>query len=173
VNEVNETEVSAELVQLIPLLMRKMHSSMRCHNENMVSAHYRLLTVLCKKPRTMSELAEMQAVSLATLSNTVAILVEKGWIRRVPSSEDRRIIRVEITELGKEKMVEIDVHLKTSLQKFLSVLSEDEMCQVGAGMGILHRLLSAEIQKNVLETPDCGHHERSVRGEPMEHIEHG
>lgn len=140
----NQSEVATEMVQMIPVLMRKVHGYMRCNNESMASAHFRLLAILAKRSMTMTELADKQAISTATMSNSVSTLVEKGWVKRMPSPQDRRIIMVEITDLGREKLHEIDGHLHSSIKNSLKALSAEDLEQVGTGLRILHKLLAAE-----------------------------
>jgi DNA-binding MarR family transcriptional regulator len=152
---VNNAEIASEVVQIIPLLMRNIHSYMRCHNEGMATAHFRLLTILDKRSRNMSELADMQAVSLATMSNSVAILVEKGWVIRISSPDDRRIVRIEITELGRQKLAEIGEHLQSNLSNFMTELSQDEMNIVGPALVILHRLLAKDFRGHPEQMSDC------------------
>lgn len=151
----NNAEIASEIVQIIPLLMRNIHSYMRCHDEGMATAHFRLLTILDKKSRNMSELADMQAVSLATMSNSVAILVEKGWVIRIPSPDDRRIVRIEITEIGRKKLVEIGGHLQSSISNFVSELPQEEMDIVGPALVILHRLLAKNFSGHFERATDC------------------
>lgn len=49
---------------------------------------------------TSAELAGTAKLDLARTSRTLSALCEKGWLRRLPDSEDRRVVRVEATEDG-------------------------------------------------------------------------
>ncbi len=49
----------------------------------------------------LSELALRQAVSLPTMSNSISVLVERGWVKRVPSPDDRRRVVLELTSEGR------------------------------------------------------------------------
>lgn len=51
-------------------------------------------------PLSQSELADRLAVEGATMVAMVDRLVKAGWVSREPSSEDRRIKRVVVTEAG-------------------------------------------------------------------------
>lgn len=52
--------------------------------------------------RTMSETAEQLRVTLGTLTTAVNRLVKKGYVDRLRSDSDRRIVFVKLTEKGEE-----------------------------------------------------------------------
>jgi MarR family 2-MHQ and catechol resistance regulon transcriptional repressor len=77
-------------------------------------------------PRMMRELAEHLNVAVNSVTSIVDHLEHKGLVRRQRSAEDRRVIRVEMTESGREiydSLVEIKLRLFRSM---LGVLTEDE-----------------------------------------------
>ncbi|WP_025140058.1 MarR family winged helix-turn-helix transcriptional regulator [Achromobacter sp. DH1f] len=49
---------------------------------------------------TSAELAAAAKLDLARTSRTLGALCEKGWLRRLPDSADRRVVRIEATEHG-------------------------------------------------------------------------
>ncbi len=54
------------------------------------------------KPLTMGNLSRILGVPFSTATRTVDWLVENGYVRRLADPEDRRVVRVELTEAGKE-----------------------------------------------------------------------
>ena len=52
-------------------------------------------------PMIMSELADNARLSLSTATGLIDALVSKGLVKRERSEEDRRIVRVELTETGR------------------------------------------------------------------------
>jgi DNA-binding MarR family transcriptional regulator len=53
------------------------------------------------EPRKMSEVAMALKITVGTLTISINRLVKKGYVRRVKSEEDRRIVIVDLTEKGK------------------------------------------------------------------------
>ena len=49
---------------------------------------------------TSAELAAAAKLDLARTSRTLGALCEKGWLRRLPDSADRRVVRIVATEHG-------------------------------------------------------------------------
>lgn len=77
-------------------------------------------------PRIMRELAEYLTVAVNSVTSIVDHLEKKGLVHRQRSEEDRRIIRVELTDPGREiyqSLVEVNRRLFRSM---LGALTKDE-----------------------------------------------
>jgi DNA-binding MarR family transcriptional regulator len=77
-------------------------------------------------PRMMRELAEHLAVAVNSMTSIVDGLERKKLVRRQRSSEDRRVVRVELTNAGREiyqSVVEVNLRLFRSM---LRALTQDE-----------------------------------------------
>lgn len=59
------------------------------------------LSVLLSGPKTLTELAEAEQVSPATISRIAAGLVRDGLARRIPNPADGRSARLEMTAAGR------------------------------------------------------------------------
>ncbi len=90
------------------------------------------------KPKNMTSVAKALSVTTGTLTISVNSLVKKGFVERVRSEEDRRVVLISLTEKGKqiyrkhqrfhEELVEsivkqLDDEEKVLLQKVLSNLN--------------------------------------------------
>lgn len=145
--------VARQFIELIPLLMRNMGSHMRCHGAGLVPAHFRMLGMLAKRSYNLSELAETQSVTPATMSNSVAILVERGLVERTPVANDRRVVQVCLTQSGREILAQVHRSLEVQVGKHFENISDDELATVGAGLRILNRVLSnSEAQPTPCDT---------------------
>jgi len=77
-------------------------------------------------PHMMRELAEFLTVAVNSVTNIVDNLEHKGLVRRLRSDEDRRVIRVELTDEGRVMYkASEDVNLRL-LRSMLGALTEDE-----------------------------------------------
>jgi MarR family 2-MHQ and catechol resistance regulon transcriptional repressor len=77
-------------------------------------------------PRMMRELAEHLAVAVNSMTSIVDGLERKKLVRRQRSVEDRRVVRVELTNAGREiyqSAVEVNLRLFRSM---LRALTQDE-----------------------------------------------
>ena len=53
------------------------------------------------EPRNMSTVARAMAVTVGTLTTTINNLVKKGYVSRVRSPEDKRVVLLSLTEKGR------------------------------------------------------------------------
>ena len=113
----------------------------------MAPAHFGLLGMLAHNPCSLSELAEQQEVTLATMSNSVNTLVERGWAQRASVPHDRRMIRVELTDEGRQMLIKSHQHLVERVSQLISSLSYEDLAQVQAGMVILQRVFDSSFVK--------------------------
>ena len=77
-------------------------------------------------PRMMRELAEHLTVAVNSMTSIVDSIERKGLVRRLRSDEDRRVIRVELTDAGRQiaqSLFEVNMRL---FRTMLGALTEDE-----------------------------------------------
>jgi len=139
--------VARKIVELIPLLMQNVAADLRCEGLSMAPAHFRLLGMLAHHPCNLSELAEKQEVTMATMSNSVNTLVERGWVQRIAVPHDRRMIMLELTPAGWEMLVKSHQHLVQRVDHLISQLTEEELEQIQDGMAILQRVFDNSLVK--------------------------
>lgn len=136
-----QENVSYQIVEIFPLILRFLHSEMRASAGGMGPSHFQLLGMLARRSCNLSEIAERQSVTMATISNSVNILVDRGWIQRIPVSHDRRMVRVVLTPTGKEVLDENQQRLENQVKKRLSELSTEDLDKLIYGLQILKRVL--------------------------------
>ena len=84
-------ESARDILEIIPLVMRTVAAELRSAGELPAPAHFGLLSILSEQPRTLTELAALQGVSLPTMSNSISAMAERGWVRRAAPEKDRRV----------------------------------------------------------------------------------
>ncbi len=129
-----------EMVSNIPVVLRAITIELRQPNGyDVTPAHIRLLALLADGACNLSELAERQAVSLPTMSNSISVLVERGWVKRTPSCDDRRMVCLELTPTGRAVLVQAKRQAERRVAALLAPLSQDEYEMLRAGLSILRR----------------------------------
>jgi DNA-binding MarR family transcriptional regulator len=126
------------IMEVVPMVMRTLALEMRCVGRLAVPAHGRLLIILAEGPHNLSELAEKQAVSLPTMSNSISTLVERGWVTRSRAPHDRRTAQVELTPAGRAALEAMRQAVEERMARKLSCLSPAECERVLAGLELLH-----------------------------------
>lgn len=79
------------------------------------------------EPRNMSAVAKLLSITVGTLTIAVNNLVKKGYIERVRSKEDRRVVLVSLTEKGKKAYQHHKRFHEEMVQSLLKGLSDQEI----------------------------------------------
>ena len=121
-----EGTLSKELAQIQEGLQ-----GMHPQREHQPNANYELFYRACSSidPKgniTMGEFGSALSVPLSTATRIADWLVDNGYIQRLPDSDDRRVVRVSLTDMGKELFKAIDQYIRQRMQQILSSLTAEE-----------------------------------------------
>jgi DNA-binding MarR family transcriptional regulator len=89
------------------------------------------------EPVTMGDLSRILGVPFSTATRTVEWLVDNGYIQRLADPEDRRVVRVELTEPGKELYGTMNRHMLEGAELILHNFSLEERKELGRLLGKL------------------------------------
>ena len=128
------------ILRIIPLVMRTVAAELRAAGELPAPAHFGLLSMLAEHPRTLTELALLQGVSLPTMSNSVSAMVHRGWVRRTAAlARDRRVVMVEVTAAGKAVVERVGRAAEAHLADQLAPLDQASRRKLQSGLAVLRR----------------------------------
>jgi DNA-binding MarR family transcriptional regulator len=136
-------DTAKDVLAIIPLVMRTVAAELRASGELPMPAHFALLTMLAQQPRSVSELAALRGVSLPTMSNSVSALLERGWVRRTLSPEDRRVFIVEVTAAGRSAVERVSRAAEARLADLLTPLDRASARRLRAGLDVLRTVFAA------------------------------
>jgi len=121
-----EATLSKELSQIQESLQ-----GMHPQREHQPNANYELFYRACSSiyPEgniTMGEFSNALSVPLSTATRIADWLVDNGYLQRLPDSDDRRVVRISLTNTGKELFEAIDRYIRQRMQQILSSLTAEE-----------------------------------------------
>jgi MarR family transcriptional regulator, organic hydroperoxide resistance regulator len=88
---------------------------------------YRLTSMLYRDPKpTMGELSKSLSLPLSTVSRIVSMLEEQGFAKRLPDAEDGRVVRVDLTDSGRQIYEAMLSHGLRNAQRVLDCLTPEE-----------------------------------------------
>ena len=90
--------------------------------------------LLRNEERLMSDLAEGLAISYPAATKTVERLVKKGLVVREGDPTDRRVVRVSLTDQGRNLVGEIDDQMHRRLAGILGKLAVEDRAALLCGM---------------------------------------
>ena len=133
-------DAAREILKIVPLVMRTVAAELRAAGELPAPAHFGLLTMLSAQPRTLTELAVLQGVSLPTMSNSISAMVQRGWVRRSAPAKDRRVVIIEVTPTGKAALERVGRAAEAHLAEMLAPLDTAARRRLQAGLAVLRRV---------------------------------
>ena len=118
-----------EIAKILPAILREITSRHETifSRSSMAVSHIVVLELLNEKgPSTMSELAKNLNLTMGAATGIVDKMVKSGFVKRERSSEDRRVVNVELLKKGKQVSGEIAKARRELSNKMFSVLTEKE-----------------------------------------------
>jgi DNA-binding MarR family transcriptional regulator len=126
-----------ELLHVVMLVMQSVSAEMRCSRRHLEPTQMGSLMRIAAGPCTMTDLARHKAVSLSTISKSVSMLVQRGWVERWVDKHDRRQTLVRLTAAGRRTLTDIQRRAERHVAEKLSPLAAAERGQL---MTVLRRL---------------------------------
>jgi len=121
-----------------------MSTAFRCIGENygLTLMQHRILMELCQKESyTIGGLAEAVRIAGANISTMCKRLEKLGYVQRYRDDTDERIVRIELTQLGKKTIMEINHYLNNKLTRILGNDAEETFQVITAGMERINSVL--------------------------------
>ena len=141
-------EVAREILRTIPLVMRVVAARIRESEHDIIPAHYRTLVMLSKRDCSLTQLADLQQLSLPTISNTISALAQRGWVLRARSGDDRRVVMVALTPQGKIALQTVQDYAESHIAGLLASLSVEEEANLRTGLRTLQTVFAAALQND-------------------------
>ena len=135
-------DAARDILQIIPLVMRAVAAELRSAGELPAPAHFGLLSVLCQRPRSLTELASLQGVSLPTMSSSISAMVERGWVRRTAPEGDKRVVMVDVTPAGKAALDRVARAAEGHLAEVLAPLDTPSRRRLHGGLTVLRKVFT-------------------------------
>lgn len=91
------------------------------------------------KAKNMSSVAKVLNVTVGTLTIAINGLVKKGFVERVRSEEDRRVVLVSLTPKGEKAYLKHEAFHKEMIETVIDRLTEEEQGILAKSLGDLNR----------------------------------
>ncbi|MFC3040969.1 MarR family winged helix-turn-helix transcriptional regulator [Virgibacillus xinjiangensis] len=103
-----------------------------------------IMKLISEEPNmSLGELTQKMNLGKSTVSSTVERLVKAGYLKREQSTEDRRVVILNLTEVGREKQKEGIEKYHIRLQKLGDITDEDAKTLLR-----LHQMVQEKIKLN-------------------------
>jgi DNA-binding MarR family transcriptional regulator len=101
------------------------------HNHSgLKGAERHILLLICDikkgKAITISDIANKIGVTLAAVTHQINTLEKQGLIKRLPNSDDRRVVLIELTKKGNAQVVKLKKEFTKRIQILTDFLGEED-----------------------------------------------
>jgi DNA-binding MarR family transcriptional regulator len=93
----------------------------------------------------MSRLADVLHVSLSNASGLIDRIEERGFVERTRVPEDRRIVKIRVTDAGRRMLEEVDAISSELLRSVFGRIGRSQVAAVGRAIAALRRGLEEEV----------------------------
>ncbi|MCL5971739.1 MAG: MarR family transcriptional regulator [Firmicutes bacterium] len=101
------------------------------HDESLTFGQFSALIILYNLgPLPMGTVAEHLGISMASATGMIDRLVHSGWVDRSRSESDRRVVSVDLTSQGREKMTAKQQARRRQIQELFEPLTETDLTQL-------------------------------------------
>lgn len=158
-SSLHTTDIVDELLDLIPNLLLKLRTDIpreiKDEQESpewrdiselrATTGQVRLLRIVITRQRcSMQELAEQIDVAPPTVTAMVKRLLAQGFVERIRDEQDWRVVWILPTERGKRAVTLYDQLRRTSLQRRLAHLDQEELAHLHAALPVLRHIVEIE-----------------------------
>ncbi|WP_156931962.1 MarR family transcriptional regulator [Bacillus sp. J37] len=125
----NRQEKMYEMEALMRHVYRKLRQEMNLVYDNEMSRNefFILKTLFEHGPKKSSDLSKMLGVSASHITAITDSLIEKKWIDRIRSVQDRRIVDIHLTEEGKNTLLLFEKKKTDFLLNKFNEFSEEDI----------------------------------------------
>jgi DNA-binding MarR family transcriptional regulator len=134
----------------IDILLNNVMALIKSRNRKLMESYgitplqYRALSLIKDKNPTMGDLCNLLYLSSSSVTDLVDRIESNRLARRIRSSEDRRVITLEITEEGISLLEEIREKESEVLSKSLNLLDEETKIRIKYALEELYNVLKKE-----------------------------
>ena len=111
-----------------------------------VSEMHTLVAIGRKTPRTMSEVAADLMISVSTLSIAVSKLESRGYVRRIKSEDDRRVVRITLSAKGRRALEEHEQFYFELITAYMQDMTEEEKKETVRTLSHIQNMLTNQME---------------------------
>lgn len=138
----DKKQIALDLFEKLSKAYDKAHKvqAKQMFEENLTAPQFGVLEIIYKSgPIPLKKIGEEMMVTGANITCVMDNLEKEGFVKRIYSKEDRRVILAELTVTGKSKVESILPRYTENMSSFVSALNEHELKDL---MKILAKLVA-------------------------------
>jgi DNA-binding MarR family transcriptional regulator len=130
--------------ETVPPLWNTVRSHIRATataNFDITVEQFHILRFVRKGTESMSELAAAKDISRPAMSQAVEVLVKKGLLTRIQSTQDRRYVELALTEAGNQLLDTVFKETRLWMKQRMQALTANELETIARAMDAMKKML--------------------------------
>ena len=172
-DDAKRAELSAAIIAQFRTALRELRcmGGDRMRKAEISSTNFHILSMLDQHGEmAMGRLADKLDVSLSNASGLIDRLEDRGFVERIRVPDDRRIVIVRATDLGRSTLVELEVLKDGMVQSLLDQLDTSQLERVGLALDDIRTAASAVFAADPeLSRHEHGHDHPNDHSHPATH----
>ena len=154
-NFVAVQDCAREVLDVVPAVLRPLRRQMRSHRAGLSIPQFRSLAFVDRYDgASLSMVAEHLDLSLPTVSRMINGLVQRGYLQRKSSEDDRRHVSLSLRAKGQEIMREARQATQQYLSERFENLTDEQRQALVAAMQALREVFQQDMPHPVMETEE-------------------
>ena len=113
-----------------------------------VSEMHTLVAIGRQNPKPMSEVASELMISVSTLSIAISKLENRGYVRRIKSESDRRVVRVALSAKGRHALDEHEGFYFDLISAYTKDMTEEEKKEAVRTLDHVQRMIAIQLENS-------------------------
>ncbi|SPF51710.1 conserved hypothetical protein [Candidatus Desulfosporosinus infrequens] len=140
----NAEDIVKNLIELLPLFQAKVIKPVLQVSKHSISPlQFHVIKVINeKKSINMTDLANEMMISKPQLTPIIDKLIKKSYLTRENAKEDRRIINISLTKLGKDMFEQRNEHINKMITQRIGTLPTDDQEKLNAAIIMMINIIA-------------------------------
>lgn len=142
-NSTNVDQILENLLYVLPTLHKKiLRMDLGGVTGTLTRLHFAIMGILSENSTKVTELAKTLSITMPQMTFLVEQLVKNGLVERHPDANDRRVIKLVLSEQGRKQLEEMKQKVRENIKTRLVDLTNEDLCEMAAALAVLRGIVA-------------------------------
>lgn len=135
------SSVAGNIIELLPVFPKRLiHTDALVRDHQMPFSHIQILVMLDGQDMAIGQISDRLGIAKPNITPLVDSLQDEGYVKRIRSEKDRRIVSVHLLPAGEEKLAAIRRDIVAQMASWTGSLSRSEVKELNNAMATIVRI---------------------------------
>lgn len=134
--------VAENVFELLPVFPKQLvHTDALVRDHHMPFSHIQILVMLAQKDLSIGQISDGLGIAKPNITPLVDALRDEGYVERIRSEKDRRIVSVHLLDAGRRKLEGIRKDIAAQVAAWKGELSRSEVKELNNALASIIRIV--------------------------------